>query len=93
MNTNREMQGLRALSLGSIILGLLGGVFFWWVPLGLVMSLSGLMLGFVDCISARRRPLDYRLSIAGLLVCAAALALDIVIALLGLQTITFGSSP
>jgi hypothetical protein len=91
MNTKNDIQGLRARSFGSIALGLVGGVFFWWVPLGMVLSLSGLMFGFIDCVSARRRSLDYRLSIAGLLVCAAALALDIVIAVLGLQSITFGS--
>ncbi|HWY85380.1 MAG TPA: hypothetical protein VNX28_01580 [Gemmataceae bacterium] len=50
-------------------------------------------MGFIDSISARRRSLDYRMSIVGLLICAAALALDIGIAVLGLQTVTFGASP
>lgn len=91
MNTGKETQGLRSLSFGSIALGVLGIVFFWWVPLGMVASLAGLTLGFIDWESARRRSLDYRLSVIGLLVGAAALTLDIVIAVLGMQTITFGS--
>jgi hypothetical protein len=91
MNTNTEIQGLRALSFGSIVLGLFWSGFVWWVPLGMVLSLAGLTVGFIDWVSARRRSLDYRLSIVGLLVCAAALTLNIVIAVLGLQTITFGS--
>jgi hypothetical protein len=91
MNTNRENQGLRALSFGSIALGLLGAVFYWWLPLGMVVSLCGLTLGFIDWESARRRSLDNRLSMVGLVLSAAALALCIVIAMLGMQTITFGS--
>ena len=91
MNAERETQWLRAVSFGSIILGLLGAAFYWWVPLGMVFSLAGLMYGFVDWVHARQRSLDYRLSMVGLLVCVAALALDIVIAALGLQTFTFGS--
>jgi hypothetical protein len=90
MNANKETQGLRSLSLGSIALGVLGAIFFWWVPLGMVMSLAGLTLGFVDWASARRRSLDYRLSVVGLLVSAAGLALDLIIAGFGLQMITFG---
>jgi hypothetical protein len=91
MNTNRENQGLRALSFGSIALGLLGAFFYWWLPLGMVVSLCGLTLGFIDWESARRRSLDNRLSMVGLVLSAAALALCIVIAMLGMQTITFGS--
>jgi hypothetical protein len=93
MNASRDSQGLRALSFGSIALGLLGAIFYWWVPLGMVLGLSGFILGFIDSISARRRSLDYRMSIVGLLICTAALALDIGIGVLGLQTVTFGESP
>jgi len=92
-NTNQEIQGLRALSVGSIVLGLLGGAFYWWAPLGIILSLSGLMLGLIDGISARRRSLDFRLSIVGFLICAIALTLGLVIAFLGLQTVTLGSTP
>ena len=62
------------------------GGFHWEVS-----SLTGLMLGFVDGMMARRRSLDFRLSIIASVLSVAALALDIVIATLGLQTVTFGS--
>lgn len=90
MNTNRRIQGLRP-DLRFDRTWTAWECFFWWVPLGMVMSLSGLRV--IDCVSARRRSLDYGLSIAELLVCAAALALNIAIAVLALQIITVGSSP
>ena len=48
------------------------------------------MFGFVDWMMARRRSVDFRLAIAATLLCVVALALDIAIAALGLQTVTFG---
>jgi hypothetical protein len=90
MDTYNAPSTVRGLSVSSLILGVLGGVFYWWLPLGMVLSLSGLLLGFFDWTMARRRSLDYRLSIVAILLSAAALALDIVIAVLGLQTVTFG---
>jgi hypothetical protein len=92
MDANEQPIQLRSLGVASIIFGLLGGVFFWWVPLGMVVSMSGLLIGFVDWVNTRRRSLDNRLSIVGLLISGATLALDIVIALLGLQIVTFGGS-
>lgn len=56
----------------------------------MVLSLTGLLLGLADLAMARRRSLNYRLSIVGILLAAATLSLDIVIAYLGLQTFTFG---
>jgi hypothetical protein len=90
MNASKTPTTLRGLSVGSLLFGALGAVFFWWLPLGMVMSLTGLVFGFIDWTMARRRSLDYRLSIVAILLAAAALALNIVIALLGLQTVTFG---
>ena len=89
MATDSTPKTLRGLSLSSLIFGVLGGGFYWWVPLGMVFGLTGLMLGFVDWTMARRRSLDYRLSIVAVLLSVAALTLDIVIAVLGLQTWTF----
>jgi len=91
--TNLQPLRLRSLSIGSIILGVVGGLFYWWVPFGMVVSTTGLMTGFVGWVRAQRRSLDCRLSIVGLLLSGATLALDIVIALLGLQMVTFGGSP
>ena len=89
MATDSTPKTLRGLSLSSLIFGVLGGGFYWWVPLGMVFGLTGLMLGFVDWTMARRRSLDYRLSIVAVLLSVAALTLDIVVAVLGLQTWTF----
>ena len=90
METEKLSGKLRGLSLAALVFGALGGVFFWWVPLGMVLSLTGLLLSFFDWTNARKRSLDSRLSIVGLLISAATLALDIVIAWFGLQTLTFG---
>jgi hypothetical protein len=89
--TNLQPLNLRTLSFASIILGIAGGVFWWWVPLGMVVSISGLTTGFIDWANARRHSRDYRMSIVGLVISAATLGLDIVIALLGWQLVTFGS--
>jgi hypothetical protein len=90
MQDNMAPRWLRAFGIGSVIFGLLGAAFSWWVPLGMVLSITGLVFGFADFLETRRRSLDHRLSALGLLVSAAALTLCIVIAYLGLQTVTFG---
>lgn len=82
--------GLRSLGIGSILFGILGGAFCWWLPLGMVLSITGLLLGLADWGNARRRSLNYWLSLTGMAVSLACLALDIVFAALGLQTVTFG---
>lgn len=81
---------VRAFVVSSLIFGVLGGAFYWWVPMGIVLSLTGLLCGFIDWTVARRRSLNARFSIVAMVLCAATLALDIVVALLGLQTLTFG---
>jgi hypothetical protein len=90
METGNLLRTLRGLSISSLIFGALGAVFYWWLPLGMVLSLTGLMFGFVDWTMALRRSLDRRLSIVAMFLCVATLSLDIVIAYLGLQTVTFG---
>jgi hypothetical protein len=90
MATGNVPSSLRGLSICSLVFGALGGAFYWWVPLGMVLSLSGLLFGLIDGMMARRRSLDFRMSIVAIVLSAATLALGIVIALLGLQTVTFG---
>jgi hypothetical protein len=90
MKVNPMDRTLRGIGIAAIIFGLLGAVFYWWLPMGIMFSLTGLTLAFVDCVSSFRRSIDFRVSIAGLLISAAALTLCIVIAALGLQTVTFG---
>jgi hypothetical protein len=93
MQTKEQLQKLRGLSFSSITLGVVGGLCYWWVPFGMVLSTAGLVLGFIDWVSTRRRSLDHRLSVFGVVISAATLILDIVIALLGLQLVTFGGRP
>jgi uncharacterized membrane protein len=90
MNSQENKLNLRKLGLGSILLGVLGGAFFWWAPLGLVLSMSGLILGFVDWNRARKHSLNKRLSIAAMIISLVTLVLCIVITALHLQTVTFG---
>jgi hypothetical protein len=90
MNVNPMDRTLRGVGITAIVFGLLGGALFWWLPMGIMLSITGLTLAFIDWVSARRRSSDFRLSIVGLLISAGALALCVVIAALGLQTVTFG---
>ena len=65
MDTTNQPLSLRALSVISIVAGLLGGGFYWWVPLGMVLSITGMMFGFVDWVSRpppfpRLPPVDRR---------------------------------
>lgn len=90
MDSQQTTQNLRGLSIASVIFGVLGGALYWWVPLGMVFGLTGLILGFADWTNARRHSTDYRLSIVAILVAVAVLALDITIASFGLQSVTFG---
>lgn len=83
-------EGLRRISVSSLVFAILGGAFYWWLPLGMVFSLTGLFMGIGDLTMVRRRSLDYRLSIVAIAISVAALSLDIVIAYLGLQTWTWG---
>jgi hypothetical protein len=89
MNTSNTSGTFRSLSVIALVCGFLGGAFYWWVPLGMVLGLSGLLLGMIDWIMARRRSLDYRLSIGAMALSVATLTLSIVIAALGLQWVTF----
>lgn len=86
----QTQPGIRWISYSSLVLGILGGACFWWVPMGIVLSLAGLLFGFVDWTVARRRSLDYRLAIAGACVSALTLAFCCAIAALGWQLLTFG---
>lgn len=90
MNTN-TVRSLRGLSVTSIVAAILGAVFYWWVPLGMVLSLVGLIVGIADGIVASRRSLDARLSIVGVVLALMALGLDLAIAQLGLELVRFSA--
>jgi hypothetical protein len=55
VRTEQRSEGLRGLSVVSILFAVLGGVFYWWVPLGIVWALTGLVFGVIDWTRARRR--------------------------------------
>jgi hypothetical protein len=84
----RRTTGLRALTMGTLFFGMMGWAFYWVLPLGMVFSLTGLVLGLVDLLNARRRSVEFSLSMLGLVISAAALAFCIYIAAEGLQTVT-----
>src|SRR5438874_1286940 len=73
----------------SLLLGLLGGLFYWWTPLGMVLSLAGLVIGLSGAIVARRGTTGFDLLIGAIVVSTLALILNLVIAGLGLEIITF----
>lgn len=90
MRTGTTQTDTRWLSYGSLLLAVLGIGFFWWVPMGMVLSLAGMIFGFVDWTAARWRSLDARLAIGGFILGLVGLAFDCVIAYLGWQIFTFG---
>jgi hypothetical protein len=77
----------RGIGIASLVFGLLGGAFYWWTPLGMVLSLTGSLMGFVGWTMARRMTTGMRLSVAGMLLSLVTLVLNRVIAGLGLELI------
>jgi hypothetical protein len=55
--------------------------------MGMVLSLAGLVLGFIGWTFARRKTAGFSLTVAGMLVSLATLVLGTVIAELGLELI------
>jgi hypothetical protein len=89
MEAYKVPVNIRGLGVTSILLGLLGGGFYWWTPLGIALSLFGLVAGFIGWTFARPKSTDFDLVIDGMLLCLAALALDCAVAGLGLELIQF----
>ena len=90
MASQKSSLNLRYLSVTSIVLGILGGAFFWWAPLGFVLSMSGLILGYLDWTRARRQSLSQRLAIVAMIVSLAALCISIAIMATGVELVEFG---
>jgi hypothetical protein len=85
----REMMNARStgLCVASIVFGILGLVFYFWRPLGVVLSLAGLVLGLIGSIRPGIRSRLHATSTIGFIVSAIALAIDVFVAVNGLQTI------
>jgi tetrahydromethanopterin S-methyltransferase subunit C len=81
----------RHLGITSIALGLVGAAFCWWTPLGMVVALTGLIMGLVGWIDAGRRSQAYHLAVAGLTISTAAFLVGLVIALRGWEIIQLHS--
>ena len=78
---------LQGLGIFSFILGLLGLGLCWWTPTGMVLSLAGLMVGLIGCVTARRG--GWAPAAAGMIVSAAALAVCWIVAANGMEFIRF----
>ncbi|HLJ97797.1 MAG TPA: hypothetical protein VKU02_31840 [Gemmataceae bacterium] len=87
MLTQPISERARGLGAVALALGILGIVFYWWTPLGLVLSLTGLVTGWVGWLNAARPSRNRGLAIAGTLISIVAFVLDLVIAIMGLEWI------
>lgn len=77
----------QTLGFWSLALGILGIVFCWWIPFGAVLSLAGLLTGFIGWVLKGRATGLPGVVAAGILVSAVALALDLFLAANGLGAI------
>ena len=77
----------RSLGIAAVVLGVLGFACYWWVPLGMVLSLTGLMLAIIGWVSSSRLGSSTGLVVAAFILCAAALALDVLVAVRGWEII------
>jgi hypothetical protein len=91
METYKTPISIRALGITSLIFGILGAALYWWTPMGIVMSLTGLVTGFMGWTFASKRVPGVGLAIAGMLLCLASLILDSVVAGVGAEVIKLHS--
>ena len=81
----------RALAYSSLILGLIGLALCWWLPLGLVVSLAGFVVGIISLIRSAVHTRQRWFAIASTLFCLAVLVLGFVLGGNGWDLITFGA--
>jgi hypothetical protein len=91
MLTQESPARLQGIGIISLIFGLLGAFFYWWTPLGMVFSLTGLTMGLVGWLSGRMLSKPKALVVIAVVVCTAAFALDLVIAVQGWELIKLTS--
>jgi hypothetical protein len=77
----------RSFGIASLVFGLFGLFFYWWVPLGMVLSLSGLMAAFIGWVTAPRGAAARALLVGGLVLSGIALGLDLYAVDRGLETV------
>jgi hypothetical protein len=77
----------RILGIVSIIFGILGLISYWWAPLGIVLSLTGLVMGVVGFMGSVRRAAEMTVLAVGILLSVAGLVLGLVVASLGRERV------
>jgi uncharacterized membrane protein len=77
------------LVLTSLAFGLLGGVFAWWLPVGMILSLAGLVLALIGATFVRQEPDELRPILGAVLVNLAMFVLNCVLAAGGLELVRF----
>jgi hypothetical protein len=88
METTNVSVRPQALGLISAFLGILGIAFYWYVPMGMVISLAGLVFGLVGWLVAPPR-VTKGFIVAGLILSVAGLVLDFIALGQGWETVTF----
>jgi len=78
----------RSLGIISIVLAILGAAFYWYVPVGMILSLAGLLLGIIGWLWATGR-ISLGFVVGGVILSLAALILDFAVAEMGWQIVTF----
>jgi hypothetical protein len=89
MEISKTPVTVHSLGITSVALGALGGFFYWWTPLGMVVSLAGGIIGFVGWVLAAKHSANNRLLMGGMMLCALTLILNLVIAAMGLEVVRF----
>jgi hypothetical protein len=79
----------QGIGLASLVFGALGLACYWYLPLGIVLSLAGLVLGITGWLLFSGRGGSLPLVLTGILISVVALVVDCVVAGLDLETFTF----
>jgi hypothetical protein len=74
------------LGLASWLLGALAFAFYWWVPMGIIWGMLGLMTAFIGWVRGPRAA-GAALVVGALVFCACALAFDVTVAVCGWDTV------
>ena len=88
MFTNTISVGKKTLGTISLLLAILGLAFYWYLPLGIILGLAGLLFGFIAWLFATSR-FHFGIVIAGIALSLIALIFDVVAAGMGWETYIF----
>lgn len=81
----------RALAFTSFVLGIIGLALCWWLPLGMVVSLAGLVVGIIGLVRGPVHTTYRRLATLAALFCLAVLVFDLVLGASGWELVTFSA--